>query len=227
MNHDEVLPAAAGVPISYPDLQELGDLAKIFPRQAPLELEIGCGRGDFLLAYASLHPDVNYLGVERKLVIARRAASKLARAGLSNVRIIHGEISYLVDRYLPDHSLQAIHCYFPDPWPKKRHAKRRLFKEGTPELFARLLRPAGLVHVRTDVPGYFETICELFDSSRLYVRVGVPEELLGCLTGFERRFVAEGKPIFRVSYQLQPLSYTGEPDDLKNKVESADTGVKR
>ncbi|MGC8740367.1 MAG: tRNA (guanosine(46)-N7)-methyltransferase TrmB [Candidatus Sumerlaeaceae bacterium] len=209
---------AVGAPLSYADLQELGGLTGIFSRHAPLELEVGCGRGDFLLAYASRRPGVNFIGVERKLVIARRAASKLGRAGLTNVRIIHGEIGYLVDRYLPMNSLHAIHCYFPDPWPKKRHAKRRLFREGTQELFAKLLQPGGWVHIRTDVPAYFEAICALFDSSPLFQQVEPPRDLVDCLTGFERRFVAEGKPIYRVSYRREPISQSRSAL-VKNKVE--------
>jgi tRNA (guanine-N7-)-methyltransferase len=206
-------------PFSYAELQEIGDIRRLFPATAPLEIEIGCGRGDFLLSYAPQRPQVNFLGVERKLVIARKAASKAARAGLANVRIIHGEIGYLIERYLPRTSLQAIHCYFADPWPKKRHARRRLFKTGTPELFAGLLMPGGLVHIRTDVEPYFVTICELFDSSALFVRVAPPAELTTCLTGFERRFVQEGKPIFRVSYMLSRAADSAPAGSGAKKVE--------
>lgn len=189
-------------PLSYADLEQIGDVGKLFNVARPLELEIGCGRGDFLLAYAAIKPDVNFVGVERKLVIARRAALKIARAELTNVRIVHGEIDYLLDRYFPPHLLQAIHCYFPDPWPKKRHAKRRLFKPGAPERFATLLTSGGVIHLRTDVENYFQVMTELFDTCGLFVRIDPPPELLSCLTGFERRFVAEGKPIYRVSYRL-------------------------
>lgn len=195
-------PFNVSVPLSYADLESFGELGRLFPKHQPLELEIGCGRGDFLLAYAARRPDANFLGVERKLVVARRAASKLARAGLENVRIVHGEIQYLVARYLPVGSFQAIHCYFPDPWPKKRHAKRRLFNPKTAEHFASLLAPKGVVHVRTDVPSYFDMMCDVFENSGQFKRVEVPQSLLECPTGFERRFVAEGKPIYRASFQL-------------------------
>ncbi len=190
-------------PLTYADLESIGKIDNIFPRQQPLELEIGCGRGDFLLAYAPLKPTVNFIGLERRLVIARKAASKAARAGLANVRILHGEAIYLIERYLPRHRFQAIHCYFPDPWPKKRHAKRRLFKEGAPELLAQLLVPGGGIHLRTDVESYFITMRELFENSQLFTVIEPQEQLLSCLTGFERRFVQEGKPIYRVSYVLQ------------------------
>lgn len=198
-----------GIPISYAELELVGNVSGLFLLKQPLELEIGCGRGDFLLAYAARKPDVNFVGVERKLVIARKAASKIARAGLTNVRIVHGEIEYLFERYLPKTAFQAIHCYFPDPWPKKRHAKRRLFKEGAPEMFASLLVPRGWLHLRTDVASYFETMLELFEACPNFRRRDTPTELTECLTGFERRFVAEGKPIYRVSFEMCLDAQTG------------------
>lgn len=201
-----------GIPISYAELELVGDVAGLFLLKQPLELEIGCGRGDFLLAYAARKPDVNFVGVERKLVIARKAASKVARAGLVNVRIVHGEIEYLFERYLPKSAFQAIHCYFPDPWPKKRHAKRRLFKEGAPEMLASLLVPGGCVHLRTDVASYFETMLGLFEASPNFRRCDTPHELTECLTGFERRFVVEGKPIYRASFEMCFDAQTGGPN---------------
>ncbi|MCX7625497.1 MAG: tRNA (guanosine(46)-N7)-methyltransferase TrmB [Candidatus Sumerlaeaceae bacterium] len=202
------LPSAthAGAPISYADLEQVGDVLGLFTLKQPLELEIGCGRGDFLLAYAARKPNVNFVGVERKLVIARKAASKVARAGLTNVRIVHGEIEYLVERYLPAHAFQAIHCYFPDPWPKKRHAKRRLFKTGAPQIFDSLLTPDGWFHLRTDVAAYFDTILVLFEACPTFQRAAPPDELVDCLTGFERRFLAEGKPIYRASFKKMSSS---------------------
>lgn len=189
-------------PLGYADIEPRLDFAQLFGRNAPVEVEIGCGRGDFLLAYAAKHPETNFLGLERKLVIARKAASKVARAGLRNVRIVHGEVFYLFERYFPPKSLAAIHCYFPDPWPKKRHAKRRLFKPETPQILESLLCPGGTIHIRTDVLTYFETIREVFGNAAHFQEIETPVELAACSTGFERRFMEVGKPIYRVSYRL-------------------------
>jgi len=200
------LDSVNNVLLSYADLESVEDCGKLFPQSAPLELEVGCGRGDFLLAYAALHPEINFVGIERKLVIARKAASKIQRAGLGNVRIVHGEVQYLLERYVRKHSVGAIHCYFPDPWPKKRHAKRRLFREGTPQWFAEMLIPGGWFHVRTDVEEYYQVILDLFSHEPRFVREDPPAELIACLTGFEKRFVAEGKSIYRASFRLSSNS---------------------
>ncbi|GIX44484.1 MAG: hypothetical protein KatS3mg130_0892 [Candidatus Sumerlaea sp.] len=193
---------ASEIALNLPDLTRPLDFQQMFQREAPVELEIGSGRGDFLISYAKLRRDVNLLGIERKLVIVRRAANKISRANIRNVRLVSGEVFYLLQHYFPPQSLHAIHCYFPDPWPKKRHAKRRLFQPGVLDAFARVLRPSASVFVRTDVASYFDVIRQLFREDSRYVPIDPDPALLQCLTGFERRFIQIGKPIYRVSYRF-------------------------
>jgi len=193
---------ASEIALGLADLTRPLDFGQMFQREAPVELEIGSGRGDFLISYAKLHCNVNLVGIERKLVIVRRAANKISRANIGNVRLLCGEVFYLLQHYFPPQSLHAIHCYFPDPWPKKRHAKRRLFQPGVLDVFARVLKPSAKVYIRTDVASYFDVIRQLFSEDPRYIPIDPDPAILQCLTGFERRFIQNGKPIYRLSYQF-------------------------
>jgi len=160
------------------------------------------GRADFLLTYAPANPDCNLVGVERQLVIARRAANKLAAAKVANVRILQVEISHLLEVRVPASSLRAVHIYFPDPWPKKRHAKRRFFSPRNIALLERALQPGGLLHLRTDHEPYFGQAMELMPQFPQFDPIDIPAELLAHQTGYERKFIRHGLPICRVSYRL-------------------------
>lgn len=178
------------------------DLRELFERPQPLEVELGSGDGSFLVEYASRHPDKNFIGVERLLGRIRKMGRKTLRAGLPNVRGVRIESSYFLECLLPRHSAAALHIYFPDPWPKRRHRRHRLINEGFPALARRALAPGGVVYLRTDDQTYFEQMLTVFAMSTAFRPVETPPALLGVLTDFEREFQARHITTLRAAYQL-------------------------
>ena len=177
------------------------DLAKLFPAEQPLELELGSGDGSFTLQYASAHPGTNIVALERLLGRITKLDRKGHRAGLKNLRLLRAEAAYMLEYLLPPGTLDAIHVYFPDPWPKKRHHKNRLISEPFPPLAKRLLREGGTVYLRTDDVDYFEQMQELFDGASGYERAETPGPLKALVTDFEQEFNAQGIPTNHVAYQ--------------------------
>src|SRR5262249_29256029 len=133
-------------------------------------------------------------------------ATRLAKRGLTNVRVACGDARLFLAHCVGPASLSALHIYFPDPWWKKRHHKRRLFSADFVTDCSRALRQGGLFHVATDVPDYAALIAPLLDDAQSLVRVPPPEEHLpghdmDYLTNFERKFRKQGKPIHRFQYR--------------------------
>ena len=127
------------------------DPNSLFPRWAAIEMEVGSGKGLFLSTASAARPDLNFLGVEISGGYARLCASKLAAQQAANARIIHGDATYLARSLLPDACLAAIHVYFPDPWWKARHRKRRVLSDAFLVHAGRVLMPGGQLHIWTDV----------------------------------------------------------------------------
>jgi len=177
------------------------DLAVLFPQARPLEVESGCGDASFLIEYARRHPERNFIGVERLLGRIRKLDRKGRRAGLTNLRGVQIESAYFLQYLLPPHSASALHVYFPDPWPKKRHHKNRLINESFPRLARAALTPAGTVYLRTDDEDYFAQMTGVFGASRDFQRIETPPELAELLTDFERDFRARGIGTLRAAYQ--------------------------
>lgn len=180
------------------------DLAAVFPRQQPVELEIGCGDGGFLALYAARHPERNFIGLERLKGRVGKLDRRGQRDGLTNLRLVRIEAEYFVKYLLPAASLAAMHIYFPDPWPKKRHHKNRLVKTGFPDEVARVLQPGGGVFLRTDDLDYFTQMREVFDGAPQFKVVETPAELREVVTDFERDFNAQGIPTNHAAYRLEP-----------------------
>ncbi|MBT5322730.1 MAG: tRNA (guanosine(46)-N7)-methyltransferase TrmB [Verrucomicrobiales bacterium] len=178
-------------------------LEELFPVTHPAELEIGCGDGGFLLEWATRHPKKNFIGVERLLGRIRKLDKKGRRAELTNLHLLRFEARYLLQYLLPDHAFDAVHIYFPDPWPKDKHRRHRLIGEHFPELARRILLPNGIVHLRTDDPAYFEQMQESFLPAKYFSVTETPVELANVTTEFERQWNEEGKPTLRVSYRLE------------------------
>ena len=173
------------------------DPAEIFARPAPLEIDLGCGDGNFLVALAERYPERNFLGIERLLGRVRSACGKAARASLPNVRILRIESSYAVQYLFPPRSVAAMHLLFPDPWPKKRHHRRRIV---TPEFLGdvhRALARGGRFRIATDQEDYFQAMEELISSTEFCQKRGDGDETFP-LSTFEKRFVGEGIPIYRL-----------------------------
>ena len=178
-------------------------LEELFPVAQPAELEIGCGDGGFLLEWAIRQPGKNFIGVERLLGRIRKLDKKGRRAELTNLHLLRFEARYLLQYLLPDHAFDAVHIYFPDPWPKDKHRHHRLIGEHFPELARRILLPNGIVHLRTDDPAYFEQMQESFLPAKYFSVTETPVELANVTTEFERQWNEEGKPTLRVSYRLE------------------------
>nr|WP_236685237.1 tRNA (guanosine(46)-N7)-methyltransferase TrmB [Mycobacterium lepromatosis] len=141
-----------------------------FGRSAPVVLEIGCGSGTATLAMAQHEPDIDVIAVE----VYRRGLAQLLcainRDQVHNIRMIHGNALYLLQHLIAPMSLTGVRVFFPDPWPKARHHKRRLLQPATVELIADRLLPGGVLHTATDHPDYAEQIAEVGDGEPLLSR---------------------------------------------------------
>lgn len=176
------------------------EFRRVFGAEGPVEVELGAGDCTFLLEYAARHPDRLFLGVERMLGRLRKLDRKGRRRGLTNVRGLRIEAGYCLEYLLPLASVAALHIYFPDPWPKRRHWRRRLINDRFPELARRVLVPGGVVHLRTDHGEYFEQMRAVFAAHAGFTGVATPADLLALTTDFERDFHARGIPTLSASY---------------------------
>jgi tRNA (guanine-N7-)-methyltransferase len=171
--------------------------ADIFEREAPLELDIGCGEGAFIEAIARQHPERNYLGIERLLARVRKVCRNIARHGLSNARVLRMESFYAVKNVLPLESVAVAHVSFPDPWPKRYHHRRRLVQATFLRELHAVLAPGGELRVKTDDQPYFLWMENAFAAVSGYERLDWPDDPEYPLTDFEQRFIAQGMPIYR------------------------------
>jgi tRNA (guanine-N7-)-methyltransferase len=184
-----------------PSYVERLDIAAMFPRLAPLEVELGAGDGSFLIDWAKLHPERNFIGVERLLGRLKKIDKKARRGGLSNVRGLRIEIAYFTEYLLPTDSVSAFHIYFADPWPKMKHRKHRLIQTDYIEALHAALVPNGIVYLRTDHLEYFEQMREVFGANSKFRAVETPADLAAVKTDFEREFNAQGIPTNYAAYQ--------------------------
>lgn len=178
-------------------------LPALFPIPRPLEVELGSGDGSFMVRHAALHPERNFLAVERLLGRLRKLDRKAQRAGLSNLRLMRIEAAYFLEYLLPHRSTSALHLYFPDPWPKRKHRRNRLANERFPELIARILQPDGICYLRTDDADYFTQMLEVFAVDKRFLPVETPADLAAVTTDFERSFNLRGIATRRAAYQLR------------------------
>ncbi|WP_250033500.1 tRNA (guanosine(46)-N7)-methyltransferase TrmB [Paractinoplanes maris] len=175
------------------------DLDELFGGGAPKVLEIGFGMGDTLAAMAAADPDRDYLGIEVHTPGIGNLLAEIQDQDLPNVRVARGDAMQLVHRLAPGR-LDAVHIFFPDPWPKARHHKRRLVQPQNVALLRDRLRPGGVLHCATDWPHYAEAMAETLDADPGlepldHDRAGRPE------TKFERRGVGAGRPITDLRYR--------------------------
>ncbi len=185
---------------------------------APVELEVGSGKGLFLTGAAAAAPERVFLGVEISHGYALMTAGRLARRGLANARIVSGDGNVLVRRLFPDACLAAIHVYFPDPWWKARHRKRRVLSDAFLAHAARVLAPSGTLHVWTDVEEYFREALAAAAATGGFLP---PEEVgereaahdLDYRTHFERRTRLAGQPVWRarLGRSAAPAAVSREP----------------
>lgn len=183
-------------PIEYapPDYFRPLAMGDLFPRQAPLEMDLGCGEGSFLAAMAKRHPEKNFLGTERLLGRVRNTCRKVEIAGLDNVRLLRVESLYAVKHLLPPESVTRIYVLFPDPWPKRRHWPRRLIQAEFLQAAARALKPGGELCIKTDDAAYLAHIGKGAAACPQFTRRPWEEDVPQ--TDFERHYAAQGRPIY-------------------------------
>jgi len=173
------------------------DLFAIFGRAAPLQVDLGCGDGLFLCELARRYPDQNFLGIER--LVGRVAKACLKASTLENIRVLNVESSYAVRYLLPETSVETFYLLFPDPWPKRRHQRRRIVKRDFLDAIHRALADDGFFRIATDQLDYFEQIRGLGESYSGFAVVDAnpsPARTDLPLTKFERRFCGLGAPIY-------------------------------
>lgn len=182
--------------------------ASLFDAARPLEIEVGSGKGLFLRRATSAQPNHNFLGIEIAYQYARFAAANLIRDKRTNGVMVAGDALRVFRELVPDESVEAVHVYFPDPWWKARHRKRRVLNEAFLSDVGRTLRSGGALHFWTDVQEYYETTLELIDEMRAS-DAGLPlagphsvdelpsEHDLDYHTHFERRTRQNGEPVYR------------------------------
>jgi tRNA (guanine-N7-)-methyltransferase len=166
----------------------------LFGRDAPLEVELGAGKGDFIIEQAASNPGRNFLAVELAASVARVLAVRVGRSELPNLKVARMDARTLVNLLLPDASVSVYHIYFPDPWPKERHLKHRLFSPFLVANLARTLGRGNVAYTATDVPEYARIILRLFECAGFR---RVPITMPGAeRSNFARKYIAEGRALF-------------------------------
>lgn len=175
------------------------DLRALFGNENPVILEIGSGKGRFLVDHALRHPDRNFLGIEKSLHYHRHIVDRLVRRGVENVRVVNHDAAVVLEKLLPAESIDEIHIYFPDPWPRPREQKRRLIRTETVAQMKRILHSAGTGWYVTDHRDYFESAAPIL--------AGTFETEAGPIvhdpprTNYEAKYQREGRPIYQVVFR--------------------------
>ena len=188
------------------DLQADFKVEEFFGRQAPLEIEVGSGKGLFLMNASLNDPETNYLGNEVSRKYASFCAYRFAKYECLNARMIAGDGLKLFREFLQDDSARAVHVYFPDPWWKASHRRRRVMTPDFVKDIQRVLSSCGVFHFWTDVEEYFESTIELIAaesdlSPPMEVAIKEPEHTMDYRTHFERRMRLNNHPVFRAEFK--------------------------
>jgi tRNA (guanine-N7-)-methyltransferase len=186
----------------------------IFGNDYPLEVDLGCGDGSFLIEMAQHYPERNFLGVERLLGRVRGVCKRIQELGLTNVMVLRLESQYTLEYLLEPHSVSRLHLLCPDPWPKARHHKRRLVQQKFLHILSQALMPDGEFLFKTDHPEYYEWVLEEMgefnqkNPNSSFTRLSWPEEskegwFFYPKTDFQRLWEAEGKKIWGVRFKRE------------------------
>ena len=194
----------------YGEIESLSDgwdVTSIFDSSKPLEVELGSGKGLFLTTASGLCPDRNFLGIEIRKKYANYCAAKLAQAGRQNAFMFQGAGLLFFHKYLKDRSVDDVHVYFPDPWWKSKHRKRRVLNEPFMQDVIRILKEGGRFHFWTDVQEYFQSTLELLEafpalSGPFDVEAKPAEHDMDYRTHYERRTRRYDRPVYRSVYTL-------------------------
>ena len=189
----------------FQTIEDVGDSLnwpEFFGNNYPVQLDIGCGRGLFVVDASQRNANTNYLGIEIDYREGRRGAMRLLKRRQQNARIIGGDCNVILSGMIESGSVAAAHVYFPDPWWKKRHHKRRLFTSKFVDLLAQVVACGGHVHSWSDVAEYFEIIQRLMDDHPEFKTLSPPKERepkndMDYRTSFERKKRQLGLPVYR------------------------------
>lgn len=176
---------------------------EIFETNRPLEIDLGCGDGSFLVAMASHYQERNFLGVERLLGRVRKVIRKAEKNSLLNLKVLRLELSYTIEWLLPDDCANRMHLLFPDPWPKKKHHKRRMVNKSFCESLVRILKEDGEFLFKTDHPDYFEESMLALENFDLLEQLSWNTDDFYPITDFERIWTKEGKRIYSARFRVK------------------------
>ncbi len=207
------LPPAAGADaarasslISLARVTDALPWGEIFDPALQVEVDLGCGKGRFLLARATAYPAVQYLGVDRMLSRIRKLDRKIRRLGLGNVRLLRLEASYTLRHLLPEHAISRFYLFFPDPWPKRRHHKRRLFDAAFRTLLWTRLVPGGEIQIATDHLDYHAAMRSALLSDPRFEEIAPMARNEQEQTDFELIFRRQGLPIGACGFRTRPAA---------------------
>jgi len=192
------------------------DWAELFGNRNPVEVEIGTGKAGFLLSRARAHPERNFLGIEWAGRYFRFAADRLRRWQVTNARMLRTDAAHFMRVLCPPDSISVLHVYHPDPWPKKRHHKRRLFQQPFVDAAVACLVPGGRWAVQTDHAEYFQLIRELLLGHPELEEVPFDDPAVGVeagrvATNFEIKYARQGRPIHRLAVRRRPAGSPAAP----------------
>ncbi|MCF7956952.1 MAG: tRNA (guanosine(46)-N7)-methyltransferase TrmB [Phycisphaerae bacterium] len=184
------------------------DLSTLFGQPGPIEIEIGSGKGTFLLNQAKAHPQTNFLGIEWANKYYQLSVDRMRRWNMTNVRVLRTDAVDFIGRYVPDQAIETVHIYFPDPWPKTRHHKRRFFNPDPILAVHRCLKVGGQLRYATDHAEYFQWTCDIIRNNEkiapLFQEVDFAPtqaadegEWVG--SNFERKYAIEGRSVYRLA----------------------------
>ncbi len=197
------------------------DWTALFGNDHPVEIEVGMGKGQFLVMAALQRPEVNFFGIEVVRKYQLYAATRCAIRRLRNVRTVCADARWVLHFFVPTASVQAVHVYFPDPWWKARHKKRRLFTAEFVQDVARVLRPGGELHLATDVEEYFALMCETVQATGAFETVQCGQDTTTppeWQTNFEKKARARGSPIWRAVFRRRATeAEAGEKPDSEGR----------
>jgi len=186
------------------------DFAHIFGRGGPIHIEIGSGKGTFLLSQGRAQPEVNFLGIEYANKYYRYAVDRIGRWSIENVRIIRTEAADFLTKHIADNSVNWFHIYFPDPWPKKRHHKRRFICKANMEQMLRALAENGVINIATDHSDYFDwikaVVADVSDKAEKidFTPTAGADGPEAAGTNFERKYISQGRPIYTIAVRKKP-----------------------
>jgi tRNA (guanine-N7-)-methyltransferase len=193
-----ISPSAAALEVILENGSAILDLESIFGRVAPLEVDLGCGDGKFLTTLAQQNLDRNFLGIDRMKGRVRSACTRIAQHGLSNARILRVETSHAIEGLLPAEGVSVFHLMFPDPWPKRRHAPRRVVTPEFCDSIYRTLVDDGMLRIATDQLDYYAVIEQAFANTNRFAKIAEPGVLAATRSTFEEHFIGAGAPIYRL-----------------------------